>query len=148
MYFRYSDANFIQIYAVQYSHQSESKEVSIFTDRYAQLGLFSTCYTIIFNCGDISSDTKDSSDMKESDSDISHYMIRYHLYTTQLLSFLYYSRPAFYNPLPVYKWTHSQQHFSIEQLGQILLGGIVPEKKICTSQPISVCHNVAVVVNN
>ena len=63
---------------------------------------------------------------------------------------LHYSRPTFYNhniSLPVYEWTHSRHHFSIEQLGQILLGGIVPEKKICTSQPILVCHNVAFVVN-
>ena len=46
----------------------------------------------------------------------------------------------------MYKWTHSQQHFSIEELGKILLGGI-PEEKICTSQPVLVCHNVAFVVN-
>ena len=62
----------------------------------------------------------------------------------------YCSHPGFYNhdiSLPVYKWTHSRQQFSIEQLGKILLGGIVPEEKICNSQPVSVCHNVAFVVN-
>ena len=46
----------------------------------------------------------------------------------------------------MYKWTHSQQHFSIEELGKILLGGIL-EEKICTSQPVLVCHNIAFVVN-
>ena len=56
----------------------------------------------------------------------------------------------FYNEdksLPVYQWTSSRQHYSIEELGKILLAGIVPESNICHVQPTSVCHNVSFVIN-
>ena len=68
-----------------------------------------------------------------------------------LLQFCAYSRrPMFYNEdksLPVYQWTSSQQHYSIEELGKILLAGIVPESNICHVQPMSVYHNVSFVIN-
>lgn len=61
-----------------------------------------------------------------------------------------YRKGQFYdeNPShPVYQWTHCKQHFSIEELGKILLTDYVPCAKICSSQPTQICHNTAFVVN-
>ena len=49
--------------------------------------------------------------------------------------------------LPVFKWTTSQTHFSIEQLAEFLICDIISEDKICSTQPVRVCHNVSFVVN-
>ena len=59
-------------------------------------------------------------------------------------------RPTFYNEdsaLPVYKWTTSSTHFSVEELARILLTDCVPQPKLCTKQPVRVCHNATFVVN-
>lgn len=49
--------------------------------------------------------------------------------------------------LPVFKWTSSKYHFSIEELGKILLTGSVLPGKICSRQPTGVCHNAAFLVD-
>ena len=50
--------------------------------------------------------------------------------------------------LPVYRWTNSKTQFSAEELARILLiDSAVPQQKVCTKQPIHVCHNVAFVVD-
>lgn len=62
----------------------------------------------------------------------------------------FYSHPECYNHnnlLPVYEWTHSKRHFTVEELGRILLTDTVPEEKICHAQPTQIQHNVAFVVN-
>lgn len=59
-------------------------------------------------------------------------------------------RPAFYNQdpaLPVYKWTTSKMHFSVEELARVLLTDSVPKQKLCTKQPVRVCHNATFVVD-
>lgn len=61
-----------------------------------------------------------------------------------------FNRRTHYNDdsmLPVYKWTSSQTHFSIEELARVLLCDIIPENKICSTQPVRVCHNVSFIVN-
>ena len=60
------------------------------------------------------------------------------------------TKPCYYNQdstLPVYKWTCSQYHYSIEELSQILLTNSVPKEKICSRQPTRGSHNVAFVVD-
>ena len=49
--------------------------------------------------------------------------------------------------LPVFKWTYSKYHFSIEKLGEILLTGSVSAREICSRQPTGVHHNAAFVVD-
>ena len=49
--------------------------------------------------------------------------------------------------LPVYKWTHCKESFSIEELGRTLLTNSVPRERICPRQPTQICHNVAFVVD-
>ena len=59
-------------------------------------------------------------------------------------------RPPFYNgdsTLPVYKWTTSKMHFSVEELARILLTDSVPKSKLCTKQPVRVSHNATFVVD-
>ena len=38
-------------------------------------------------------------------------------------------------------------HFSVEELARILLTNSVPEQKLCTKQPVRVCHNATFVVD-
>ena len=47
----------------------------------------------------------------------------------------------------MYEWTNSKQHYTVEELGRILLTDTVPEEKICHIQPTQVQHNVTFVVN-
>jgi len=49
--------------------------------------------------------------------------------------------------LPVYKWTHCKEHFSVQELGRILLTNTVPQEKLCSIQPTKVCHNTTFVVD-
>lgn len=59
-------------------------------------------------------------------------------------------RPPSYcedSDLPVYKWTTSNMHFSVEELARILLTDSVPKAKMCTKQPVHVCHNSTFVVD-
>jgi hypothetical protein len=49
--------------------------------------------------------------------------------------------------LPVCKWTETKHHFSVEELGRILLTDSVPLRKICSVQPTHISKNVAFVVN-
>lgn len=49
--------------------------------------------------------------------------------------------------LPVYKWTRAKYHFSVEELGRILLTDSVPLRKICSVQPTHISKNVAFVVD-
>ena len=49
--------------------------------------------------------------------------------------------------LPVYKWTQAKHHFSVEELGRILLTDAVPLSKICSVQPTHISKNVAFVVD-
>ncbi len=59
-------------------------------------------------------------------------------------------KPKFYNgdtALPVFKWASSKHHFSLEELGHILVTDSTPSTKQCTQQPTAVHHNVAFVVN-
>ena len=56
----------------------------------------------------------------------------------------------FYNgipTLPVYKWTKTNQHFSVEDLAQILLTKSVVSSQICVEQPCYVQRNAAFVVD-
>ena len=49
--------------------------------------------------------------------------------------------------LPVYRWNRPNQHYSITDLAKILVGGTVSKDKVCSKQPVHVCHNVSFVVN-
>ena len=49
--------------------------------------------------------------------------------------------------LPVYQWTKPKQHYSIEELANILIVNPVAKEKICTKQPVRVSQNVAFVVD-
>ena len=61
-----------------------------------------------------------------------------------------YSKPSFYNgdsELPVYQWNESNQHYTLDSLAGILLDDQVPTAKICSKQPVHVCHNASFVVD-
>ena len=47
----------------------------------------------------------------------------------------------------MYKWTHCKEHFSVQELGRILLTNTVPQEKLCSIQPTKVCHNTTFVVD-
>lgn len=49
--------------------------------------------------------------------------------------------------LPVYQWTKRDEHFSIESIAKIILCNSVSKDKICSQQPLRVCHNVTFVVS-
>ena len=53
--------------------------------------------------------------------------------------------------LPVYKRTMSKEHFSIETLAKLLLdtdSAVASGKlKVCSTQPVQVCHNVTFLVD-
>lgn len=49
--------------------------------------------------------------------------------------------------LPVFKWTQSHTHFSVEELARVLISDVIPQHKICSTQPVRVCHNVSFIVN-
>ena len=48
----------------------------------------------------------------------------------------------------MYEWTHSKQHYTVEELGRILLTNTVFKEKFCHVQPTQIQHNVAFVVNS
>ena len=59
-------------------------------------------------------------------------------------------KPSFYNhdsALPVYKWSYSHYHYSIEELARILLTDSVPKGKLCSRQPTCVNHNVSFAID-
>ena len=61
-----------------------------------------------------------------------------------------YRKEVFYNgisTLPVYQWTKVKQHYSVEELAEILLTESVPSQQICIEQPCYVQHNVSFVVD-
>ena len=59
-------------------------------------------------------------------------------------------KPSYYNhdsALPVYKWSYSHYHYSIEELARILVTNSMPKEKLCSKQPTCVNHNVSFVIN-
>ena len=49
--------------------------------------------------------------------------------------------------LPVYRWNEPNQHYSITDLAKALIGGNVSKDKVCSKQPVHICHNVSFVVD-
>lgn len=48
----------------------------------------------------------------------------------------------------MYMWTTPKKQFSAEELARLLLiKSAVPQSKICSKQPVRICHNVSFVVD-
>lgn len=48
----------------------------------------------------------------------------------------------------MYLWTTPKKQFSAEEIARLLLiKSTVPQRKICSKQPVRVCHNVSFVVD-
>ena len=48
----------------------------------------------------------------------------------------------------MYIWTTPKKQFSAEELARLLLiKSAVPQSKICSKQPVRICHNVSFVVD-
>ena len=63
---------------------------------------------------------------------------------------IHYRNKMFYNgddELPVYRWNGSKEHYSLDSLADVLLNDSVPLSRVCSKQPVHVCHNVSFVVD-